>query len=78
MCDPRWLAAATEGEVEPDAGSGAAPEARVERSGGAGRGPLLFVDDTLAEHLDEEMRTAPNVVRFLFTRARPTQAAVCP
>jgi hypothetical protein len=36
---------------------------------------LLFVDDTLAEHLDEEMRSAPNVVRFLFTRARRTQVA---
>ena len=57
---------------------------RRERRGGSGAESggaadrarlLLFVDDTLAEHLEEEMRSAPNVVRFLFTRARRTQVA---
>ena len=57
VCDPRWLEAA--------AGSGA-----PERAGGP---VVLFVDDTLGEHLDDEMRSAPNVIRFLFTRARATQ-----
>jgi hypothetical protein len=32
-------------------------------------GLALFVDDTIAEHLDDEMRHAPNVVRFLFARS---------
>ena len=46
----------------------------AESGGAADRARLLlFVDDTLAEHLEEEMRSAPNVVRFLFTRARRTR-----
>ena len=35
----------------------------------ASEGVALFVDDTIAEHLDEEIRDAPNVVRFLFARS---------
>ena len=31
---------------------------------------VLFVDDTLAEHLDADMRNAAQVIRFLFTRSK--------
>ena len=62
----RWRERRRERRRESGGGSGgAADRARL----------LLFVDDTLAEHLEEEMRSAPNVVRFLFTRARRTQVA---
>ena len=82
VCDPRWLQlpAGADGDTAgPEAGPEAGGGSDGERGGGSGcaadRAPLLFVDDTLAEHLEEEMRSAPNVVRFLFTRARRTQAA---
>ena len=82
VCDPRWLQlpAGADGDTAgPEAGPEAGGGSDCERGGGSGcaadRAPLLFVDDTLTEHLEEEMRSAPNVVRFLFTRARRTQAA---
>ena len=74
MCDPCWLPDAADGDAGSEAGPKTASEAGS-GSSGAGRALLLFVDDTLCEHLDEEMRSAQNVVRFLFTRARRTQTA---
>ena len=41
-------------------------EVAEENTGAAAR--VLFVDDTIAEHLDSEMRSLPCVTRFLFAR----------
>ena len=41
----------------------------VAAKGGEGGEVALFVDDTIGEHLDEEMRAAVGVVRFLFVRS---------
>ena len=41
----------------------------VAAKGGVECEVALFVDDTISEHLDEEMRAAVGVVRFLFVRS---------
>ena len=41
----------------------------VAAKGGVEGEVALFVDDTISEHLDEEMRAAVGVVRFLFVRS---------
>ena len=38
-------------------------------AGAADGARVLFVDDTISEHLDEQMREATHVVCFLFARA---------
>ena len=45
------------------------PRSKAEVVGANATGVALFVDDTINEHLDAEMRTADRVVRFLFTRS---------
>jgi hypothetical protein len=51
-------------DADPQASAGAIATHR------GGRPSVLFVDDTLSEHLDPEVRGAEHVVRFLFARSR--------
>lgn len=60
VCDPRWTAGLQEAE----------DEGRLGRLAESGASPvILFVDDNISEHLDEDIRTATNVRRFLFARS---------
>ena len=54
VCDPALMAEWTAGFTE----------------GEGGDAVVVFVDDTPSELLDEEIRQAPHVVRFLFARSR--------
>jgi len=65
-------AAACRGKAEGAAAEGAAEGAcaadRALLAGEAAAGPVLFVDDSIGEHLDARLINAEQVVRFLFVR----------
>ena len=61
-------AAAEAAAAESAANESAANESAANES--AVEPVVLFVDDTLAEHVDPEIRKSRHIVRFLFTRAK--------
>ena len=80
VCDKRWMqGGANGGEAAPrlaeattnvaELGEGDDSFERGCVMGSEDSRSVLFVDDTLAEHLSPEIRNAPHVVRFLFARS---------
>ena len=62
---------ATEGAAEGAAEGACAADTAADRAllaGEAAAGPVLFVDDSIGEHLDARLIDAEQVVRFLFVR----------
>ena len=84
VCDPRWAGGA-EGHGGGDGGQGGEGEASGvggegggvggEGGGVGGKGVVLFVDDSISEHLREDIRSNERVVRFLFSRTRSSAAS---
>ena len=70
VCDPQWTAHVTAGSTREDGVHNPEVTGCDAPAGGLESSPtVLFVDDTIAEHLDPEIRAAPHVVRFLFAHS---------
>ena len=78
VCDLRWVESPVAGSLG-DGGNGGSPcgategptvrdGATLQAAHSSGR-DIIFVDDTIAELLDDQICAAPNVVRFLFARS---------